>query len=102
MSTARRRIVRRAVMALAGVVLLVSVYVASYGAALWLEGRGALGKKPGLSNAVMNRLHKTVFVPIHVGADWGVPLCHTIERFGVWCACRGLGLEVPWKDIHMN
>ena len=64
-ATRRRRIVRRAVMSLAGVVLLVSGYVSSY-CGVWWMGQNGLISLPTLDVALT-----TIYQPItrYVGTD---------------------------------
>jgi hypothetical protein len=98
----KRRVFRRAVIALAVSVLLVSGYIASYGAANWLEGRWHRGNSPSLSPDAMMRLDQTLFAPIHVGAASKVPYCRSIQNFGVWCHYRGEGKYVPLNGIPLD
>jgi len=69
--TRRRRIVRRAVMALTVVVLVVNGYVASFLCCEWLVGRGVI--KPGTTLP----LQETIYAPLWLyiqselpGSEW--------------------------------
>lgn len=91
--TPRTRLaVRRIAITLAGVVLMLAWYVGSYGAVEYLVGRGVSGKSPSLNNAARQWIHRTVFAPIHIGAEAGVPLCNRVRWFGIWCYDEGSGV----------
>lgn len=84
-------------MALAVLVLLPVWYVGSYGTVEYLAGRGGVGLTPSLNSSVRGRLHSTVFVPIHLGAELGFQLCYDVQRFGRWCHVEGRG---PHPAVH--
>jgi hypothetical protein len=86
------RIIRRAVMAVAVVVLLLGSYLGSYAGAVWLEGQRRI------SRPTLNSLRETVFAPAHYYADSYFPGAQTYRRCVLYAHFRGLGMPVKWKD----
>jgi hypothetical protein len=88
-TTRRRRVVRRAVMALLVIVLLPIGYVSSYCGMYWLRGMRVVN--PNQSHA----LKATVFAPLAAYInDNDVPGSHTIRVLELWCMYHGNGK--PW------
>ena len=98
-TTHRRRIVRRAVMALAAMVLMMGWYVSSYGTCRFLAGRA---KWNTWWYRVMGRLEPVVFEPVHVYQWSGLPGDITLQVFGEWCYYRGSGRPVPWGEVRKD
>jgi len=87
-ATRPRRIVRRAVMVLAGVVLLPVWYVGSYGSAHWLTGRGEL------PHSALRHLNRTAFYPLEwYGRQHGMPGADAIRSFPRWCYHNANGVR---------
>jgi hypothetical protein len=90
--TRPRRIVRRAVMAVAVVVLLVGLYLGSYAGAVWLEGQQRI------SRPTLNSLRETVFAPADYYGYSYFPGGPTYGRCVIYAHLRGVGMPVKWKD----
>ncbi len=75
------------------VILIVSgvtAYVVSYGATLWLLGRGAL------SDELAQQLDETVYLPL---VSWGGPGADTFNVFSDWCYWQGAGEPKSWQQV---
>jgi hypothetical protein len=90
----RRRIVKRSALAVAGVALLLSSYIASWGAWEWLKGRETIGGPPVSSVKWVEKL----FVPIvfYAYSDW--PGHRTLRVFCELCNSRGGGSHCTWSQ----
>jgi len=93
-TTRPRRNVRRAVMALAVVVLMPVAYVGNYGLESWLHGRGIIGV--GLDST----LQQTVFAPLHWYERNDLYANRMIHCFGRWCYFQGAGTPIPRNDFN--
>ena len=92
--TRKRRIVRRAVIVLACVVLLVGGYVGSYCSMYWLRGTRVVN--PSQSHA----LKATVFAPLDAYIkDEDAPGSHTIRVLELWCMYHGAGKPWTWNEV---
>ena len=91
-ATRRRRIVRRAVMALAVVVLLVVWYVAAFASVSWSVGAGYIS---GKTDDVMQH---TVFAPLRWYAydDPDKPFANDLRTLRLWCLLQG---EADWDSL---
>jgi hypothetical protein len=88
-TTRCRRIARRALMALAVVVLLLASSVSSWFCLHWLKGRGTI------SAPASKTLTQTVFVPV-IGCIGGeLPRHEFLWRATLWCRFRGSGANIP-------
>jgi len=84
----RRRIVRRAVIALAVVVLLVVSYVSGYGASYWLDAHS--------DRFAADESDYYLFAPLEVYCRSGLPGARTLRAFRVLCYWQGTGMpRVP-------
>lgn len=85
--TRRRTIVRRGLLAAAGVVLTMTGYLGLFGASCWLYGRGLIDEGQHYM------LHETVFAPMQEGGQ-------VVQTFGDWCFIKGLSLD--WDDFKLD
>ena len=85
-SLAKRRIVRRAVIVLAGCVL---AYV-SFGIRCWLSAHG------DISPPVSQSLDNTVFAPLIAYENSRLPSHDLLWRFRVWCYRQGSYCQTDW------
>jgi hypothetical protein len=90
----KRRIVKRAVMALVAVLLLVSVYVGSYVGMFWLAGRGVFGLQ------TVGQLQTTVFEPIRLYSQHEFPGSDFLGDMCSWAHLRGSGNPITWRDFR--
>jgi hypothetical protein len=89
-----RRIVRRAVMAVAGIVLLLAGYVGSYGYMRWLHGREEIDSR----SAAM--FYATSYAPLRLYERSGLPWSKHLRRFGAWCYWKGGGMSYKWQYVE--
>src|SRR5262245_49077867 len=103
-ATRPRRIVRRAVIALAVVVLLPVWYVASWGTVQWLPGRGvSLQPERQISQAISSGgVDRIVFMPLDRYSLCGLPGGKSAWVFSRWCFWRGRVevREVTWHELE--
>lgn len=92
----KKRIVRRAVMVIAGVILALSLYLSSYCGVFWLFGKQAVNEEEFAS------LRATVFWPINVYglSDW--PGGRSIRVTAYWCMFRSSGTEFAWDEVDSH
>lgn len=88
-----RRIVRRAVMVLAGAVLLVVAYVGSYATMFWWSGT-QLHSNPDW-HGVLATAQTTVFAPLHVYCASSLPGSDSFNDLLQWCYWQGVNSSVP-------
>ena len=88
--TPRRRIVRRAVMVVAVVVLLPAAYICAYGETYWLWGRGTI------SIRTLTRLELNVFAPLHY---YDGPGSKSLREWCGWCHWMGAGRPPPLETV---
>jgi hypothetical protein len=93
-ATRRRRIVSRAVMALAGVVLMVTNYVSSWAMLYWCGGNGAV------SDGTFHRLMGTVVLPVDSYMLSDYPGSRPLAVLSYWCYCKGQGRDVTWEKAN--
>jgi len=90
----KRRIVGRAVMAVAVVVLLPVWYVSAYCGMYWLRGKRVV------SPSQSQTLKATVFAPLDAYLkDEDAPGSHTIRVFELWWMYRGNDTPWSWKEV---
>ena len=91
-TTCRYRIVRRAVMVIAVVVVLTGWYVSSYMSLNWCVGRQLV------SLTTFDTLVETVFRPIteYRNSDW--PGSQTLKAIDCLCYQRGRGESTTWEE----
>jgi hypothetical protein len=95
-----RRIVRRAVMVLAGIVLLVAAYLSAFVGWNYCLGAGTVAPW-----AVPQA--QTLFAPIDVYRNYGGPGVHQIDAIGVWglkkgLRSRGFDLDSAASDVDQS
>lgn len=91
----KRRIVRRAVIALAVVVLLLSGYVSAYFGMSWLRGRRVVSPNQAKT------IRTTVFAPFHAyKQDEDAPGSRTFRLLELWCMNHGNGSPCSWKELE--
>jgi hypothetical protein len=88
------RIARRCVRTLAKVIVLVWAYIASYGCADWLLGRGTIDIP---SRKVLN---DTVFLPLSAYEAIGLPASGVLAQFRAWCYEQGHGRPVRGSAVN--
>lgn len=95
MSTTRsRRIVRRAVIVLAGFVLLVVSYVGSWGVLHWLMGRRTI------SLETFAKLNGAIYSPLILLQNGDDPnITRFLVVFSFWCAHNGRGGPVTFSEF---
>jgi hypothetical protein len=96
-ATRPRRIVRRAVMALAACVLLLSGYVLSLGAFNWYAGRRQVdtGAMPGTRTF---QIATHIYAPLMLYSDGDLPGGRFISTFAIWCRAHGTRTPMTWAD----
>jgi len=85
-------------MVLAGVVLLVASYIASWGGWQWLRGHETAG---GATVSSMKWVG-TAFAPIDVYTRSGMPGSRTLRILSSWCYCHGEGGSETWSYLNEN
>jgi hypothetical protein len=95
----RKRIVRRAVMALAACVLLLSSYISCWGAWRWLQGRNAPTLPFGGPTSSQTQWADPAFAPIRSYAHSHWPGHRTVRIFGEWCYYHGNGAGDTWSQL---
>ncbi|MFO1094713.1 MAG: hypothetical protein U0992_15615 [Planctomycetaceae bacterium] len=93
-ATRPQRIVKRAVMALAVVLLLLNGYVVSYVGMFWLAGRGSW------SLGTVGRLQTTVFEPIRSYSQHEYPGTDLLTDMSGWAHLRGSGNPMTWREYR--
>jgi hypothetical protein len=91
-----RRIVRRAVLALTGVVLLPAAYISIYISLHWPYGRGTISYRQYV------QLSRTVFWPAGEYSESNLPGGHLTERMCRWMHGQGSGVPVAWEDTDFE
>jgi hypothetical protein len=89
-----RRIVRRAVMVVAVVVLLLSGYLSAFISAAWLYGHGTI------SYPTFATLRDTVFAPANWYGHTYFPGGPTLGRCVEYAHNQGKGQPLAWKDCR--
>ena len=92
----RRRIVRRALMVLAGAVLLLAGYVGSSCVLEWLIGRETVDHK--LPREWLIRVQDTGYAPIVVYYNTELPGAVTLKALAIWCSDHGRGTPQSFGD----
>lgn len=89
-----RRIVRRGLLAVAGVVLALAAYVASFVGLAWLAGHGSV------SGNTVNQIDRSVYAPIVLWSEYRLPGTDALAKLRnrVYWIGRGAPdpMDTPW------
>src|SRR4051812_22578933 len=99
-ATRPRRIVRRAVMVLTGIVLLLASYISCFGLVCWIEGRDPLRLPRPVS------WESPVFAPLDVYQQTEFPGAFALWKLTTWCSLVGHSgsgdFKEAWKDTQVE
>jgi len=93
-SPSPRRWLRRAVTALAVMVLLASGYVGSFVGLYWVTGFGVV------SGVTFGQLRTTLFAPAESYIKSDYPGGRTLNRLTMWFFLQGRGTPATWEQLE--
>jgi hypothetical protein len=86
-------IARRVVLTVAGLVLLLSGYIASWGAMNWLFGRAVIDMP------TYSKLNGTIYSPLILLMDTDTIASRFLLTFSFWCTHKGHGGQVTFSEF---
>lgn len=97
--TRLRRIFRRAVMALAGLLSLMVWYIATFGACHWYAGRQIVS---GNYAPIPLNMQLKPFGPLYRYEETDWPGAHTLSTWHSWCVGKGKGSGMTWEQARQE
>ena len=100
----RRRIVKRTAWTVAGIVLLLVLYVGGFGVTQWYLGSLLRVQEPYGGQHVLKVMvwaDDTFYAPLNAYADSEWRGARSVRHYQIWCFCNGMeDTYVSWDDVN--